>query len=95
MSYTPPSLSEFNASPPFDDGSEVESNSLQWERDIVGKIGTPLKDLAEGINTNVAAAFDTIYGATDDENTALVTIVNAHKPPMVERFHLRHNLIKT
>ena len=58
MSYTPPSLSEFNASAPSDDGSEVESNSLQWARDIVAKIGTPLKTFAEAINTAVKNQFD-------------------------------------
>ncbi|KKK99756.1 hypothetical protein LCGC14_2629580, partial [marine sediment metagenome] len=58
MSYTPPSLSGFNASAPSDDGSEVESNSLQWARDIVAKIGTPLKTFAEAINTAVKNRFD-------------------------------------
>ena len=74
--YAPKTLVGFNASAPSDDGSEIESNSLEWERDIVAKIGTPLKDLAEGIDTNVLAAFNSIYGMTEAESDALVTIVN-------------------
>ncbi len=74
MSYTPPSLSEFNASAPSDDGSEVESNSLQWARDIVAKIGTPLKDFAEAINTAVKNQFDVTpdYSRTQAEIDASV-----------------------
>ena len=83
MSYTPPSLSEFNASAPSDDGAEVESNSLQWARDIVAKIGTPLKDFAEAINTAVKNRFDFTpdYSKTAAEIAADVTIVDGKKKP--------------
>ena len=83
MPYVPPSLSNFNASPPSDDGSKVESNSLEWARDIVAKIGTPLKTFAEAINTAVKNRFDVTpdYSETAAETTASVTIVDSQKKP--------------
>ena len=83
MAYVPPSLSGFNADAPPDDGSAVESNSLEWERDIVDKIGAPLQTFSEAINTAVKDRFDFTpdYSKTDAETTAGVTIVNGKKKP--------------
>jgi len=78
MAYTPPSLSLFNASPPPDEGSEVESNQLFWVRDILGKIGTPLKTFAEALNTAIQNQFNATrdHSRTADEITAGVTPSN-------------------
>ncbi len=83
MAYTPPSLSGFNANAPPDDGSAVESNSLEWARDIVAKIGTPLKTFAEAINTAVKNRFDVTpdYSITPAEISAGVTPVDFGKFP--------------
>lgn len=89
MPYSPPSLSEFNASPPSDDGSQVESNSLQWARDIVAKIGAPLKTFAEAINTAVKNQFDVTpdYSRTQAEIDANVVPINTKiKPGHVLRY---------
>ena len=84
--YTSKTIVAFNASPPPNDGSEVASNDVDWDFHI-NKIGTPLKNLAEGINTNVLAAFNSIYGMTQAENDAPVTIVNwNYLPGNVSRY---------
>lgn len=50
-------ISGFNSSPPSDDGSVSASNQLQWSKHL-DKIGTPLKNLAESINTKLVAFTD-------------------------------------
>lgn len=51
--YTSVSVSNYNASPPTDDGSETAANQLDWDFHI-DKIGDPLKTALEGINTNLS-----------------------------------------
>ncbi len=84
--YTSKSIVAFNASPPPNDGSEVASNDLDWDAHL-NKLATPIKNLAEGIDTNVLAAFNSIYGMTAAESTAGVTIVNwQYLPGIVLRY---------
>ncbi|KKM08170.1 hypothetical protein LCGC14_1726570 [marine sediment metagenome] len=82
MAYIPPSLSSYNASPPNDDGSQVDSNALRWSN-VVTKIGNPLKTFAEAINTAVKNRFDFTpdYSKTDAETAADATIVAGKKEP--------------
>jgi len=58
-SYTPPSLSGYNATPPPDDGSETGANEVSWAKHI-DKIGDPLKNFSEAIDTATTTAFTTI-----------------------------------
>lgn len=76
--YSSNSLSGFNSSPPDDDGSEVSTNQLEWSKHI-DKIGTPLKDLAEGIDTNVSAAFALTFGTTISSHSGAYTVLTADR----------------
>lgn len=71
--YTSVSISGFNSSPPSDDGAEVATNQLEWDKHLT-KLGTPVKNLAEGVNTNVLAAFGALI-MTDDPGQE--TVINA------------------
>lgn len=60
--YTAVSISNFNANPPSNDGQKVEDNRLDWDTQVVGKVGTPLKTAIEQINTNLTSAFAKVFG---------------------------------
>lgn len=57
--YTSVSISNYNANPPADDGSQTEANRLYWST-IKDKLGDPTKDAVEQIDTNLQAAFGKI-----------------------------------
>ena len=57
-------ISGYNVSPPSNDASEVASNQLDWALQHKAKLGDPLKNLAEGINTSTANAFARRFGTT-------------------------------
>jgi len=72
--YTPPTISNYNDTPPTNDGSEDNVNNLvDWDRHI-DEIGDPLNNYIDAVNTETDAAFDRIddarwvsvtdYGAT-------------------------------
>lgn len=71
--YTSVSISGFNSSPPSDDGAEVATNQLSWSFHV-DKLGTPNKNLGEGINTNTLSAIGALV-MTDDPGQE--TVVNA------------------
>ena len=73
--YAQPTLADYNASPPSDDGSQVESNQLRWSNHIT-KIGDPLKTYATEIDAATKAAFAQVYdNRTDsDDDTDYNTI---------------------
>ena len=66
--YTSVAIANFNADPPSDDASEVAGNQVEWAKHLA-KLATPLKNLAEGINTNTAAAFGKRLGTTFELKT--------------------------
>src|SRR3990167_4173978 len=55
--YATVALSGFNSSPPSDDGTAAASNQLQWSKHT-NKIGTPLKNGVESINSALVTALD-------------------------------------
>jgi len=72
--YSSVAISGYNATPPADDGTKVDSNRVQWSKHI-SKIGDPVKTLAEAINTNITAAFAAIVMTTDAaEEDVIVTM---------------------
>lgn len=65
--YTSVSISGYNSNPPADDASQVASNQLTWAKHK-DKLGDPLKNLSESINTNVVAAFSKTINTDPDQN---------------------------
>ena len=55
--YPTQSISGYNATPPPDDGSQVAANVVEWDKHKT-KLGDPLKNLAEGMNTALVEHFD-------------------------------------
>jgi hypothetical protein len=72
--YTSVVIAGYNASPPSDDGAQTSANQLEWDKHKT-KLGDPLRTLAEGVNTNVLAAFGTLV-MTDDpaQETVIVAM---------------------
>lgn len=74
--YTSVTVSNYNASPPDDDGSAVSSNQLKWSNHK-DKLGDPLKTAIEAINSNVSTAFSKILGADVDAKAGNYTVTTA------------------
>ena len=55
--YTPVSLVGYNTSPPSDDGLQVDSNKVQWQKHL-DKIGNPLKTQIAAIDTALSTFTD-------------------------------------
>lgn len=55
--YSSNSASGYNATPPADDGTVSEANKVKWST-VKTKIGDPVKDLADTINTELVTHFD-------------------------------------
>lgn len=62
--YVSQSISGWNTSPPPDDGSQVSANQLKWSNHV-NKLSSPVKTLAESINTAVNTAFATVDDASN------------------------------
>lgn len=60
MSYSTPSISNYNDNPPSDDGSETADNEITWSK-IKTELPDPIKDYADAINTAVANAFSSLF----------------------------------
>ena len=59
MTWTPPSLSNYNISPPPDDGSQVASNVGAWAT-IKTKLSDPLRVWIEAINTSLTSFLSSV-----------------------------------
>ena len=74
--YTSVSAVGYNASPPPDDGSQVAANLITWAG-IKSKLADVVKTLADGINTNVLAAFASlVLTTTVNEVDAVLAFTN-------------------
>lgn len=80
--YDSQSISGYNASPPADDGSVVESNRTKWAT-IKTKITDPVKTLAEAINTELLDAFSKLHLNTILPKTANHTVVAADERKLI------------
>lgn len=68
--YTTKTISNYNNSPPADDGTTVSSNQLSWDKHKT-KLGDPIKTLSEAINTELVAAFAKVINTDADENNSM------------------------
>lgn len=98
-SYIPPTLTGYNANPPPDDGSQSGLNEVAWDKHI-DKIGDPLKDFSEAVDSATTTAFTTVdaelltdsnkyavdTGAADAYVVALSPALTAYTAGHVVRF---------
>jgi len=73
--YTSVSIVGYNASPPPDDGTQSEANKVEWAKHKE-KLSDPVKTLAEGIDTNVLAAFASLVITDDPGEEGLIVGIN-------------------
>lgn len=66
--YTSVPVTNYNANPPADDGSQTEANRLYWST-IKTKLTDMLKTAIESINTNIIAAFAKVDGGVVSYST--------------------------
>ena len=81
--YTQPTLVNYNATPPVDDGSAVATNALRWSNHI-NKIGDPLKNFAQAIDSNLLTAFTKVFGSTISTKIADYTVVAGDQGKVLE-----------
>lgn len=80
--FTAPTLSGYNASPPADDGSATDANTIKWATHI-DKIGDPLRTYAQAISSNVSTAFGKMFGNDFAEKTANYTVATSDQGKMI------------
>ena len=68
--YTSVSISGYNDNPPADDASEVADNQVEWAKHKT-KLGDPVKNLSESINTNALSAFGKTINTDSDQSNAM------------------------
>jgi len=68
--YTPPTLSNYNANPPSDDGSQTDANEIAWVTHT-DKIGDPLRNFSNAIDDAVLAGFAKTINTDADENNSV------------------------
>jgi hypothetical protein len=68
--FTSPSISNYNTSPPTDDGAATAANQITWAK-IKTKLPDPLKAALEATITNTAAAFGKIAGGGDTVSSSV------------------------
>lgn len=81
--YTTVAISGYNADAPPDDGTTGSDNQVNWAKHK-DKLGDPLKNLAESINSNVLTAFGKIFGQginSQSGNYSVLTTDQGHFIP--------------
>jgi len=68
MSYTKPSVSGYNTSPPSDDGTVSEDNKIKWST-IKTKITDPVKVYADALGSASETAWNELASTTTDDTT--------------------------
>jgi len=68
--YTPPTLSNYNANPPPDDGSQTAVNEVAWVTHT-DKIGDPLRNFSNAIDAEVESSFAKTINTDADENNSV------------------------
>lgn len=66
MSYTPPTISGYNATPPSDDGSVTSSNRILWAT-IKEKLSDPIKNWVDSINAAIDSSFSGFFLSSIDD----------------------------
>lgn len=77
--YTSQTISNYNTSPPPDDGSTGADNQVSWAKHKT-KLADPIKTLAEAINTHLVAVFPRImFGSAELSKSAGYTVTTSDR----------------
>lgn len=63
MTFIPPSISNYNTSPPSDDGSQTTSNKVLWST-IKNKLADPIKNYVDSLNSATVTGFEGSFLST-------------------------------
>ena len=74
--FTTTTISNYNQSPPPDDGSTGDDNLIKWSG-IKTKLSDPTKNYIDSIQNNVKTAFGNLYVNIEEHSSDLETAVNA------------------
>ena len=74
--FTTTTISNYNQSPPPDDGSTGDDNLVKWSG-IKTKLSDPTKNYIDSIQNNVNTAFGNLYVNIEEHSSDLETAVNA------------------
>ena len=74
--FTTTTISNYNQSPPPDDGSTGDDNLIKWSG-IKTKLSDPTKNYIDSIQNNVKTAFGNLYVNIEEYSSDLETAVNA------------------
>ena len=74
--FTTTTISNYNQSPPPDDGSTGSDNLIQWSG-IKTKLADSIKNYVDSIQNNVNTAFGNLYTNIEEHSSDLETAVNA------------------
>lgn len=80
--YAPATISNYNSSPPPDDGSQTSANEVTWSG-IKTKLADSVKTLAETINANTLAAFAETFGGDISAISTDYTVVASDQGKML------------
>ena len=69
MAFIAPSLTNYNASPPSDDGTRITSNQLRWAY-IKSKLSDPLRNYIDDLSAATSSAFDSLFLGSSEVKAA-------------------------
>jgi hypothetical protein len=73
MSYTQVSISNYNATPPTDDGASGSTNTITWDK-IKTKLGDPVNTAIASIDDNVASSCNSLDAAITSADSTLSSL---------------------
>lgn len=80
--YTSQSISNYNTTPPSNDGATTLANKVSWAT-IKTKLADPLNTFAAAINSAVSTAFGTIFLNSTSSITSTYTIQNSDRGKLI------------
>ena len=81
--YTEPSISGYNSSAPSDDGANTSANEITWSKHK-DKLGDPLKNYSDAINSAITAAFGKNFLNAVSTHSANYTILASDRGKLLD-----------
>ena len=80
--FTTPTISNYNTSPPSDDGSATAANEITWAKHKT-KLADPVKTFVDSVSTNITTAFTRIFPFQTGAITATYTLQASDRGKML------------